>query len=637
MERYDWAVLSSAEQRGALARPAHRVDPEVAELVRRIFDDVANEGAEGVSRWAVKLDGREPMALELTRPIVDAARASMTRRDLDAIEVVVDSVRFYHQATKPKPQTIEMRPGVTTHRVWRAIATCGLYVPNGTAPLVSTLIMLADPARIAGVPNRVVVTPPAGGRDPHPAIVAAAAACGVEELWLIGGAQAIAALAFGAGAPKAQKIFGPGNSYVTEAKRLAATLPNGPAIDLPAGPSELMVIADASANATFIAADLLSQAEHDPDAQVILISTSDELITTVQQEVRRLLPTLSRQEILRKALAQARSIRVRSIEEAIELSNLYAPEHLSLQIVQPHRAVDAIENAGAVFVGGYSAETFGDYVVGPSHVLPTDGGARLHSGVNVASFMKSFTVQKVDAQGALALAGPAARMARLEGLDAHAFAAEVRAEQAKDENSAAFDAGAVMTRRRLGEVVRDTRETKVSVRVDLDSVDGVRIQSGVGFFDHMLEQVAQHGGFSLMLACEGDLHIDAHHTIEDCALTLGAALKQALGERRGIARYGFLLPMDEAEAKVSIDLGGRPYLVFDGAFAAPAIGAYPTEMTEHIFRSLAQSMGAAIHISVKGDNDHHKTEACFKAFGRALRQAVRVEGQAIPSTKGSVA
>ena len=182
--------------------------------------------------------------------------------------------------------------------------------------------------------------------------------------------------------------------------------------------------------------------------------------------------------------------------------------------------------------------------------------------------------------------------------------------------------------------MRDTKETRIAVAVDLDAPSPRTIRTGVGFYDHMLDQVAAHGGFSLTLACEGDLEIDAHHTIEDCALALGSALKQALGERRGIARFGFVLPMDEAEAQVSIDLGGRPYSVFDGAFEGSHIGEWPTEMTAHVFRSLAEATGAAIHVSVTGENDHHKTEACFKAFGRALRQALRIEGEGVPSTKG---
>ena len=630
MKRYVWSDLSETERQRILARPDQRCAPEVSALVAQLFNEVAEEGEAGLTRWAVKLDRQAPAVLELDESVVAAARAKLAPEDLDAIAFVVDQVRFYHEATKPKPQTIESLLGVRTRLEWRPIETCGLYVPAGSAPLVSTLIMLAEPARVAGVAQRIVVTPPGADGLPHPAMIAGAAACGIERLWMIGGAQAIAALALGVFTPKAQKIFGPGNSYVAEAKRYAAGLSDGPAIDLPAGPSELMVIADRTANARYVAADLLSQAEHDADAQVVLLSTSVELIGEVEAEVERQVSGLPREAIARRSLEQARFIRVGTPEEAADVANLYAPEHLSLQVAEPETLLRSIENAGAVFVGALSAETFGDYVVGPSHVLPTDAAAKAYGGVSAASFMKSFAVQTVDAVGARALAGPAARLARLEGLEAHARAADVRIEHNQQRPTEA------PIRRRLGEIVRKTKETEIVVSVDLDRAAPVRISSGVGFFDHMLEQVAHHGGFSLTLSCTGDLHIDAHHSIEDCAIAFGQALNAALTDRRGIARFGFVLPMDEAEAKISIDLGGRPYLVFEGGFTAAALGAYPTEMTEHVFRSLSQALGATIHVSVTGQNDHHKTEACFKALGRALRQAIRIEGAELPSTKGVI-
>jgi histidinol dehydrogenase len=631
MKRLDWTTLSPAERIEALARPKRRRDAEVTDVVRRVFDEIEREGEAALARWARALDGREPSRLELSSKTINAARAKLDAKDIEAIEFAIDQVRFFHEATAPKPQTVETAPGVRATRLWRPIATCGLYVPAGSAPLVSTLIMLAVPARAAGAPNRVLVSPPNRQGETHPGVIVAAASCGLEALWLIGGAQAIAALTFGAGLPKADKIFGPGNAYVAEAKRYAASLPGGPAIDLPAGPSELMVIADAGADAAIVAADLLSQAEHDSDAQVLLVSPSAELIEAVAREVERQAETLPRRDIVRASLAQARFIRVRDIDEAADVANVYAPEHLSLPLADPARAIERINNAGAIFVGRNGAETFGDYVAGPSHVLPTDGAGKAWSGVTTASFMKSFTVQQVDPDGVRKLAEPAARLARLEGLEAHARAADIRVSAAPN-----FDSGVVIRRRRA-DVMRKTKETEIGVSIDLDRQAPPRIETGVGFYDHMLAQVAQHGGFALALSCKGDLEVDTHHTIEDCALALGQALKEALGERRGIARFGFVLPMDEAEAKVSIELGGRPYLVFEGAFRAPLLGEYPTEMTEHVFRSLAQSMGAAIHVSVTGENDHHKTEACFKAFGRALRQAIRVEGEALPSTKGVIA
>lgn len=631
MTASDWSALTPGERRDALARPERRRDPAVVDITRRIFDDVEGLGEAGVDRWARELDGRGLERLLLSRGIVDDARAKLDAADLAAIDVAIDNVRFYHEATVPRPLMVETAPGVVCRRVWRPIEACGLYVPAGSAPLVSTLIMLAIPAAVAGVPQRILVSPADRNGETHPGIIAAAAACGLDSIWRIGGAQAIAALTFGAGLPKADKLFGPGNAYVAEAKRYAASLPGGPAIDLPAGPSELAVIADAGADVAFVAADLLSQAEHDADAQVMLISPSAEFIARVVRDIERQLETLPRRAIARASLDRARFIKTRDLDEAVDIANAYAPEHLSLAVANPARAIERIRNAGAVFVGRFGAESYGDYIAGPSHVLPTDAAARTWSGVGVVAFMKSFTLQEISAEGACRIAGPAARLARLEGLEAHARAAEIRLAG----NEIARGDAPVISRRRA-EVARETRETKIAVSVDLDRQERAAVKTGVGFFDHMLEQVAQHGGITLTLTCDGDLQIDPHHTIEDCALALGQALKEALGERCGIARFGFLLPMDEAEAKISLDLGGRPYLVFDAAFKQAMLGEYPTQMTEHVFRSLSQGLGASIHVSVTGENDHHKTEACFKAFGRALRQAIAIEGGAPPSTKGVI-
>ncbi|WP_395648254.1 histidinol dehydrogenase [Terricaulis sp.] len=631
MRSYDWTALSEADRSAVLRRPEQRAAPEVSATVRAIFDDVANGGGAALRRWALQLDGFEPQELVLTSGLADRARAALDREDLEAINFAVGNVRFFHEATKPKPQAVETAPGVTCRRVWRPIETAGLYVPGGSAPLVSTLIMLAEPARVAGVANRIVVTPPGRDGGAHPAVIAAAVACGLDQLWIVGGAQAVAGLALGVFTPKAQKIFGPGNAYVAEAKRYAAGLPGGPAIDLPAGPSELMVVVDVSADPKFVAADLLSQAEHDADAQVLLVSTSTELVRAVLAEVAVQLKDLPRAGTAAAALQNGRALLVGDLEEALTVANRYAPEHLSLQVARPAELLARVHNAGAVFTGAYSAETLGDYVAGPSHVLPTDGAAAAYGGVSAASFMKCITVQQVEQAGLTALGAHAARLARLEGLEAHARAADIRlsASTAAGENEQ-------IIRRRSSTIERVTRETAINVEVDLDRTAPVRLASGIGFFDHMLEQVAHHGGFALRLSCNGDLHIDAHHSVEDCALALGQALREALGDRRGIARFGFVLPMDEAEAQISIDLGGRPYLVFDAQFSAPLLGDYPTEMTEHVFRSLAQAMGATVHLSVKGENDHHKTEACFKALGRALRQAIRIESEETPSTKGVI-
>jgi histidinol dehydrogenase len=314
-------------------------------------------------------------------------------------------------------------------KLWRAIDRVGIYVPGGRTPLFSTLLMLAIPAGIAGVRELVVVTPPRpdGGLDPI--IALAAQVSGVENLWTVGGAHAIAALAFGAGAiGKVDKICGPGNAWVAQAKRVVSSLPSGPAIDLPAGPSELMVVADDRADASVIAADLLSQAEHDAAAQVLFVTWSAGLADEVEQALEAQLTTLPRQSIARASLASARLIAASGPEQAAEIANLYAPEHLSLAVEDSEQLISLVRNAGAVFAGPLAAETFGDYLAGSSHVLPTDGAARAWGGVSVYTFLKAMSVQSVTPEAARRIAAPAGLLARLEALEAHARSAEARLE-----------------------------------------------------------------------------------------------------------------------------------------------------------------------------------------------------------------
>ncbi|HBK90691.1 MAG TPA: histidinol dehydrogenase, partial [Parvularcula sp.] len=305
MRRFDWNALDEAARRAALARPARRTDARVIETVAGIIADVEREGARAVARWSETLDGAAPAFIELTQGAVDKARARLAAENLAAIELAVENVRRHHEATRPRAAETEPYPGAVCRQVFRPIRSCGLYVPGGAAPLVSTLIMLAEPARAAGVCGRVAVTPPQRAERIAPAMIAAAALCGLDGLWSVGGAQAVAALAFGAGLPRAEKIFGPGNAYVAEAKRqIAARGLSG--IDLPAGPSELLVIADASADPGVVAADLLSQAEHDADAQVILVALDDGAARRIEREVFRQLETLPRARVARQSLEEMR-------------------------------------------------------------------------------------------------------------------------------------------------------------------------------------------------------------------------------------------------------------------------------------------------------------------------------------------
>ena len=431
MKSFVWKDLTAAKRGTALARPLNRRDNRVLDTVKVIFEDVAQRGFQAVSDWAVKLDGHAPVRIALDAATVDAARAKLAPEDLAAMQLAVDNVRAFQQAELPSDgPIITPKAGLSLQRVFRPIGTAGLYVPGGTAPLFSTLIMTAVPAQVAGVPNRICVTPPAKDGTLHPMMIAAGAAAGLDAIWAVGGAHAIAALTHGVleGSPKADKLFGPGNAYVAEAKRYATEISGGPAIDMPAGPSELLCIVDDTANVKLVAADLLSQAEHDADAQVILVALSADIAKRIVAEVAVQVERLPRAAIAKASLEEARVFIVSSLEDAAEVSNLYGPEHLAIQVSDVDAIIPQLTAAGTIFAGAYAAETFGDYAAGPSHVLPTDGAARAWDGITVRSFLTSFVVQRATKAGAAAIAPAAARLARLEGLEAHALAADFRLE-----------------------------------------------------------------------------------------------------------------------------------------------------------------------------------------------------------------
>jgi histidinol dehydrogenase len=421
-----WSDLSETDRKAALARPRGRSDPALQQQVRAIVDDVRARGWEAAAEHALRIDGEAPQRVAV-QPIAEEARRTLTTEQLRAIELARRNVAAFHKGSLPAEHEVETVPGLTVRKIWRPLDRVGLYVPGGKTPLFSTLMMLAIPAAAAGVREIVVVTPPRpeGGLDPVVAL--AADLCGIATIWTIGGAQAIAALAWGAGEiPATPKICGPGNAWVAEAKTYAASLPGGPAIDMPAGPSELLVIADADADPRLVATDLLSQAEHDEAAQVILVTNAPALAEAAEAEVNALLATLPRRAIASAALENARILLTETLGEAVEIANRYAPEHLSLAVADPDALLGGVCNAGAVFAGHYAAETFGDYLAGSSHVLPTDGAARAWGGISVYSFLKAMTVQTVSREAARAIARPAAALARLEGLEAHARAADAR-------------------------------------------------------------------------------------------------------------------------------------------------------------------------------------------------------------------
>jgi histidinol dehydrogenase len=422
-----WQDLDSAQRRAALARPAFDARADVAADVARLIAQVRSEGDAALLALTERLDGVQLERLAATPAEFAAARARLTPVQIAALERAVANVEKFHAAQQLPPLSLETSPGVRCERISRPIDAVGLYVPAGSAPLPSAVVMLAVPARLAGCPQRSLCTPPTRDGGAHPAVLVAAQLCGIDTVFKVGGAQAIAALAYGtASIPKVDKIFGPGNVWVTAAKQQVAADPEGAAVDMPAGPSEVLVLADDSARPDFVAADLLAQAEHDPQSQAILVTPCADLARAVAAEVERPIPKLSRHAILVKSIGASRCIVVPDLDTAIQVANDYAPEHLLLQIRQPRAALARIRNAGSIFLGDWSPEPLGDYCSGTNHVLPTYGYARAYSGLSLVDFSKRITVQELTPQGLRDLGPVAATLAHLEGLDAHAAAVERR-------------------------------------------------------------------------------------------------------------------------------------------------------------------------------------------------------------------
>jgi histidinol dehydrogenase len=424
--RYDWDALDETSRAALLARPAQAVAQRTRDAVAGLLADVQARGDVALREVTLRFDGVELTAFDVSEEEFAAAHTAVPADLREAMQDAAGRIEAFHRAGMAQPYAVETAPGVVCERVIRPIPRVGLYVPAGSAPLPSTALMLGVPSRLAGCRDVVLCTPPRRDGTADPAVLVAAQLTGVRRVFKLGGAQAIAAMAFGTGSvPKCDKLFGPGNSYVTEAKQQVAQ-GGAAAIDMPAGPSEVLVIADAGADAAFVAADLLSQAEHGPDSQVLLLSDDDGLIERVQAELESQLVMLDRADIARQALSSSRLVKVSSLEDAFAISNRYAPEHLIVALREPRAWLDQVEAAGSVFLGDYTPEALGDYCSGTNHVLPTAGAARAYSGVSVASFQNFVSVQSASRAGIAAIGDCALTLARAEGLDAHAHAVAIR-------------------------------------------------------------------------------------------------------------------------------------------------------------------------------------------------------------------
>jgi|ERR1041384_14736 histidinol dehydrogenase len=426
MQHHLYDRLGPEEIRNLLKRPSSDLST-VTPVVKEIFEEVAENGDRAVRSFTKRFDGSEPESIGVSPREGECAWESIPSDLRRAIDQAAGTIETFHRKQVPPAIDVETVPGVVCRREWRPIERVGLYVPGGSAPLLSTALMLGVPALLAGCRDIVLCTPPGKTGTIAPAVLAAAWRIGLRTLYKVGGAQAVAAMALGTETiPRVDKIFGPGNRYVTAAKALASRPPLDVAIDMLAGPTELLVIADEAANPRDVAADLLSQAEHGEDSQVVLISTSAELISRVATEVRGQLVDLPRSAIAAQALEKSFSLLVESLDQAIAFSNQYAPEHLILAVGDADRYAPEIMNAGSVFMGFRSSVVFGDYAAGTNHTLPTGGHARAAGGLTVESFMKPVFFQTVSGHGVQTLSPIVKTLARAEGLEAHARAAEIR-------------------------------------------------------------------------------------------------------------------------------------------------------------------------------------------------------------------
>ncbi len=431
LTRMIWSELGAEERATLFQRPASGSD--AYDIARGIIADVAERGETAVRDYAERFDAWAPEAgFRVSQSELDAAERGLTKEARDAILAAADAIRRFHAEQGYRSVEVETWTGAKAQRRVTPIEVAGLYVPAGTAPLVSTLLMLAIPAQIAGVERIAVIAPPRKGEGVEPTVLGAAKLLGLDEVYAIGGAHGVAALGLGRGGlPKADKIFGPGNAYVAAAKSILAQTPGGAATDLPAGPSEVMVVADDAADPSLVAIDLLSQAEHDTLAQVVLVARSENFVERVEAAIEAWLEQLPRAETARAALANSRAVIAQSEAEAIDAADGYASEHLIVQTESPRAFADQVRHAGSIFLGPWTPEAAGDYAGGPNHSLPTAGAARAYGGVTVEMFQKTTTVLELNEAGAAAIAPVVETLATLEGLDAHRLAMAERRKRAE--------------------------------------------------------------------------------------------------------------------------------------------------------------------------------------------------------------
>ena len=588
---------------------------------------VIEKGDDGLRAISSLLDEKELKNFKVSNSEFKNAEKKIGEDLKSAILEAYANIKKYHenQLLGLSSSKIETTKGVTLWSEFKPIDSVGLYIPGGSAPLFSSILMQVIPALIAGCKNIVICTPPNKQGKINPTILWVAKLLNTKNVFKVGGSQAIFAMAYGTKSiPKCLKIFGPGNQFVTEAKVMIS---NETSIDMPAGPSEVYVVSDDIAKSSLIASDLLSQLEHSPDAKGVFITKNKSLISMVKEEINIQKSVLKRQDILNLSYKNIVLAIAKSDQQIIDFININAPEHLIILDTNFSKIVPYINNAGSVFCGMYSPEAFGDYASGSNHTLPTNGNAKTYSGLAVKDFGKTISFQTATADGFLNLSPSVKILAKAEELDAHINAVTVRESFALNE---------VQLKSRKSFIRRSTKETSIYINLNIDGSGNFNIDTGIKYFDHMLEQFAKHGNFDLSIHSLGDLEIDEHHTIEDVAISLGDAFKEALYERSDIERYSSseTLVMDETISNVSIDMASRPFLKMKTSKLREYVGDFPTEMFEHFFISFVNTLGFTCHINTNGNNSHHIVEATFKSFTRALSKSLSKNNSGIASTKG---
>ena len=588
---------------------------------------VINDGDNGLREISKILKEKSLNSFKVTKSEFKKADKLLNDDIKNAILIAYANIKKYHekQLEGLSIKDIETTKGVKLWSEFKPIDVIGLYIPGGTAPLFSSFLMQAIPAIIAGCNDIVVCTPPNKNGNIDPAILWVADLLNIKNIFKVGGSQAVFAMAYGTKSiPKCLKIFGPGNQYVTEAKMLVS---KDISIDMPAGPSEVYVVSNDENKLDIIASDLLSQLEHSKDAKAVLISQNKSVIKNISNEINIQNNALNRQEILKSSINNIYLVNASSDQQVIDFININAPEHLILLDNDFSKIAPYLNNAGSVFCGNYSPESFGDYASGSNHTLPTSGAAKTYSGLSVKDFGKIITFQTATAEGFMNLAPAVKILAEAENLDAHAKAVDIREKYAIQDT---------YQKPRTSFIKRTTNETSIFINLNIDGTGNYNVDTGLKYFDHMLEQFAKHGSFDITINSIGDLEIDEHHTIEDVAIALGDAFKQALGERKNIERYSSneSLVMDETISNVSIDMSSRNLLKMKTSKLREYVGDFPTEMFEHFFISFVNTLSFTCHIDTKGTNSHHIVEATFKSFTRALSAALIQNNKNIASTKG---